>query len=92
MDGLSMIDAADGDIYVDVMERTTVYLDTRLKRRLKEAAARAGRSEAGMIREALERYLGQRESVHLEPVGRSKDGGVAARDEESLEELGFGRS
>ena len=33
-------------------------------------------------------YLGQ----CREPVGRSTDGGVARRDEEVLDELGFGRS
>ena len=43
------------------MERTTVYLDSELKRRLKEAAARTHKSEALMIREALARYLATEE-------------------------------
>ena len=73
------------------MERTTVYLDPELKRRLKEAAAQARISEAHLIREALASYLSKEKPVKLEPVGRSSDGGVAARDEEALEELGFGR-
>ena len=73
------------------MERTTVYLDAELKRRLKSAAAQARVSEAGMIREALAQYLAKEPSVRLLPVGRSTDGGVAARDEEALEDLGFGR-
>jgi len=73
------------------MERTTIYLDAELRRRLKDAASRAHVSEASMIREALAAYLVEKQPVALVPVGRSKDGGVAARDEEALEELGFGR-
>ena len=80
------------DVYADVvMERTTVYLDEELKRRLKTAAARAGTSEAHMIRQALLRDLGTEEAPALRPVGRSRDGGVAERDEQSLADLGFGR-
>jgi len=73
------------------MERTTIYLDPELKRKLKEAAARARISEARVIREALASYLAKEDPVKLEPVGRSADGGIAARDEEALEDLGFGR-
>lgn len=74
------------------MERTTVYLDSALKRRLKDAAARTGESEAGLIREALERYLADVPSPVLRPVGRSSDGGIAGREESELERRGFGRS
>lgn len=74
------------------MERTTVYLDPELKRRLREAAGRAGTTEAHLIREALATYLSHEEPPALRPVGRSTDGGVAARDEEALDELGFGES
>ena len=73
------------------MKRTTIYLDQELKRRLRETAARTGTSEAGLIREALGLYLARQEVPRLLPVGRSKDGGVAARDEETLEAYGFGR-
>ena len=73
------------------MERTTVYLDTELKRRLKEAAARRRTSEARLIREALAQYLVGEERPTLRAVGRSEDGGIADRDEESLADLGFGR-
>ena len=73
------------------MERTTIYLDAELKRKLKEAAARARVSEAMMVREALASYLSREKPVLLEPVGESEDGGIADRDEESLEQLGFGR-
>jgi len=74
------------------MDRTTVYLDAELKRRLKEAAARMQKSEAHLIREALSKYLAGRATAELKPVGRSKDGGVANRDEEALEHLGFGKA
>ena len=73
------------------MERTTVYLDPELKRRLKNAAAQAHVSEARLIREALALYLGREVPAQLRPVGRSTDGGVADRDEETLEDLVFGR-
>ena len=73
------------------MDRTTIYLDAELKRRLKDAATQARVSEASMIREALTLYLVKNECVALLPVGRSSDGGVASRDEQALEELGFGR-
>ena len=74
------------------MERTTIYLDAELKRRLKEAAARGGVSEAFLIREALAGYLAKAKPARLKPVGRSTDGGVADRDEEALRDLGFGRT
>jgi len=72
------------------MERTTVYLDAELRRRLKEAAARRGSTEASLIREALARYLVDDEPAALRPVGRSEDGGVASGDERALEDLRFG--
>jgi predicted transcriptional regulator len=72
------------------MERTTIYLDPELKRKLKEAAVRARVSEASLIREALAGYLAREKPILLEPVGQSEDGGIADRDEEALEELGFG--
>ena len=73
------------------MERTTIYLDSELKRKLREAAARKRISEARMIREALASYLSTEEPVMLEPVGQSEDGGIAEHDEEALEDLGFGK-
>jgi len=74
------------------MQRTTIYLDEELKRRLQEAAARTGTSEASLIREALGIYLAGHDVVRLHPVGRSTDGGVAANDEQALETLGFGEA
>lgn len=73
------------------MERTTVYLDAALKRKLKEAAASRGVSEASLLREALGAYLREEPRPAVRPVGRSTDGGVARRVDDALEELGFGR-
>jgi hypothetical protein len=39
------------------MRRKQIYLDDASERALKRAAARTGRSEASLIREALQRYL-----------------------------------
>jgi predicted transcriptional regulator len=74
------------------MERTTVYLDGGLKRRLKSEAARRGTTEASLLREALAQYLStdKRRARKLKPVGKSKDGGVAHRADEALAELHFG--
>ena len=74
------------------MERTTIYLDSSLKRRLKTAAARRGVAEALLVRKALEQFLTDEGSVVVRPIGESADGGVAGRVDEELDELGFGRS
>ena len=86
-----MLDRADGDIYAYVVERTTVYIDTQLKRRLRYDASRRKCSEAALVREALEQYLAPRRRAKLRPVGKSTDGGVAHRVDEALDQLGFGR-
>ena len=71
------------------MERTTVYFDESMKRRLKEVASAEGVSEASVLREAVNRYLDQREMPKLRPVGRSRDGGVARRVDQVLKKRGF---
>lgn len=86
------LDGVPCDIYVCVVERTTIYLDPALKRQLKEAARKRGVTEAAILREALQRYLGSAPQPELEPVGTTADGGVAHRADEALDELGFGRS
>jgi hypothetical protein len=73
------------------MERTTIYLEPALKRQLREMATRRGATEAALIREALRSYLGRAGRPKLRPVGRSRDGGIAERVDEALDELGFGR-
>jgi predicted transcriptional regulator len=78
-------------MYAYGVERTTIYLDPALKRQLKAAAARAGTTEAALIRKALRRLLREKKPLAIRPVGRTRDGGVAHRADEALEELGFGR-
>jgi len=73
------------------MERTTIYLDSALKRRLREAAGRRGVTEASVLREALERYLSVERRPRVQPVGTSRDGGVAHDVDDALRRLGFGR-
>ena len=73
------------------MERTTIYLDEVLKRRLKDTAAVRGVTEASLLREALARYLDGEKRPSLRPVGRSHDGGVARRTDDALRKRGFGR-
>ncbi len=73
------------------MERTTVFLDPALKRRLHKAALQRKSSEASLIREALERFL---EDVapkrRIRTLGRSTDGGVARDVDAALSKSGFG--
>ena len=73
------------------MDRTTIYLDPELKRRLKEAAGRRGVTEASILREALEKYLAAERRPRVRPVGRSRDGGVGHDVDGALAGLGFGR-
>jgi predicted DNA-binding protein len=49
------------------MEKTTLYLPQRLKRLLEMRARQEGRSQAELVREALERYLSRPPSRSLGP-------------------------
>jgi hypothetical protein len=69
--------------------KTTVYLPEELKRRIEETAARTGRSEADVIREALERHTANEPPEPRFPLFDSGDPTLAERDEEILAE-GFG--
>jgi hypothetical protein len=73
------------------MERTTIYLDTALKRRLREVAVARRTTEASILREALRAYLASEVRAKVRPVGTSTDGGIAHRADDALRELGFGR-
>jgi hypothetical protein len=72
------------------MQRTTVYFETAAKRRLERLARLSGRSEAELIRTALDRLLddegGPRPTL---PLFRSGDPGLAERVDEELAR-GFG--
>ena len=85
------LDNLTGDIYVDVVERTTIYLDPTLKRRLQEAASLRKMTEASIVREALEHYLSSVDRPRIKSIGASSDGGIAHRVDDALDELGFGR-
>ena len=65
------------------MEKTTIYLPRELERRLTQAARRAGRSRAALIREALERYLAD-EAAAVRPasLGAGSDEALCGRETE----------
>ena len=75
------------------MKRTTVYFPDDLKRRLEEAAARESRTEASIVREAVETVLDAREPSR--PTVPLFDGWgdptLADRVDELLTDTAFGR-
>jgi|FLYL01.1.fsa_nt_gi hypothetical protein len=60
------------------MNKTTLYLPTALHRAVKETARREGRSQAEVIRAALEVYLTQRPKTLPRSIGAAADGRVPA--------------
>lgn len=78
--------------YYCAMKRTTIYLPDELKKAIESAAKRDGRSEADVIRDALETSLrssrAPRPRVPLTRKGLG-DSSVARRVDELLE--GFGK-
>ena len=75
------------------MVKTTLYLPESLKSRLKRVAAQEGRSEAEVIRAALEEYTASRARPRPRlPLveGKGLDPTLAERVEELLAE-GFGQ-
>jgi len=71
------------------VEKTTVYLPKELKQRIKAAARRERRSEAAVIRSALDQYAQPRRRPRA-GVFSSGDPTLAERVDDLLEE-GFGR-
>ena len=71
------------------MKQTTIYLPDELKQRLTAAAAQDGRSEASIVREALEVALSLRQVRPSLPLfdGDWGDPTLAERVDEVLEEL-----
>jgi hypothetical protein len=73
------------------MVKTTIYLPERLKDRVRRTAREQNRSEAAVIREALEQYTAGRERPRPTlPLFKSRRGDIAERVDEILAE-GFGR-
>jgi Ribbon-helix-helix protein, copG family len=73
------------------MVKTTVYLPEGLKRRLQHVARVQGRSEADIIRAALDEFTAAQERPRPKlPLFSSGRGDIAERVDEILAE-GFGR-
>ena len=61
------------------MNKTTIYLPDELQRSLQAAARRSGRSQAHLIREAVERYLDDDRPLP-KSIGIGEDAELDARD------------
>lgn len=69
------------------MHKTTVYFPLETQRRLQEEARRVGRTQAAIIREAVERYLDTQERPPLRSVGMlSKKSLTSSNQERWLQE------
>jgi Ribbon-helix-helix protein, copG family len=62
------------------VEKSTIYLDEDLRRRLRAESRRTGRPQAVLIRDALRAQLGSRESALPSFAGAFVGGGDAAVD------------
>jgi hypothetical protein len=74
------------------MEKTTVYLPAHLQRALKEAARSEKRSQAEVLRSALEDYLARRESPRLRSVGIGADRELSGAESEDWLRAEWGKS
>ena len=77
---------------IHCIRQTTVYLPDDLKRRLEQAAQQDRRSEASIVRDALEEALDRREVAPTAPLFSEGwgDPTMAERVDELLSETGFG--
>ncbi len=75
------------------MRQTTVYLPEDLKQRLEQAAQQERRTEAAIVREALDEVLSRREVSPTVPLFSEGwgDPTLAERVDELLAETGFGK-
>lgn len=71
-----------------MMIKTTVYLPRQIKRRLAALADREGRSEAELIRNAVDRLVSEAPRKPRYPLFKSGDPTMARRVDELLK--GFG--
>jgi plasmid stability protein len=66
------------------MNKTTLYLTDDLQRALKDVARRLGRSQADVVREALETYVLQQQPRPLpRSLGAGSDPDLSAADSEA---------
>jgi plasmid stability protein len=73
------------------MERTTIYLPEELQRSLREAARRAGRPQAELIREALTSYLEAQPRPLPRSIGLGHDAELSGRETEDWLDEAWGR-
>jgi Ribbon-helix-helix protein, copG family len=64
------------------MQKTTLYLPDELQRQLQEAARRMGRSQADLIREALETFLGTLPPPKARSIGLGDNPDLHGEDSE----------
>ena len=64
------------------MEKTTVYLPDELQRSILAMARREGRSQAEIIRAALEAYLSERAPLRPRSIGAGSDDEVSGATSE----------
>jgi Arc/MetJ-type ribon-helix-helix transcriptional regulator len=64
------------------MQKTTLYLPDELQRQLQEAARRMGRSQADLIREALETFLGTVQPPKARSIGLGDNPDLHGEDTE----------
>ena len=75
--------------YMHGMHKTTLYLEDEVRARIARIAKETGRSQAGLIRDALRAFFIQRKKPRS--IGLGKGGlGLSDRAEELLE--GFGET
>ena len=70
------------------MVKTSVYLDEAQKRRLDEAAALSGRSQADLIREGIDQVIQTHLRVRPSMSARAHAPDLVGRTEEVLADLG----
>jgi predicted transcriptional regulator len=64
------------------LNKTTLYLPDDLQRRLRDAARRADRPQADLVREALERFLADQPAPVPRSIGAGADEELTGRDSE----------
>ena len=80
-----------GAPYISIMHKTTIYLDEATHRRLRQLADATGRTQAHLIREALEQYVFGRRSAEPRSVGLGEGAAdLSARTEALLAGMGEG--
>jgi predicted transcriptional regulator len=68
---------------IGVVEKTTLYLPTQLLRTYRQLAQRTGRSQAALMREALQRFADRQERPRLKSLGLAKNVRLQGADVEA---------